>query len=304
MSGSLSLCGVANPKAATQPIVHDWEHGWSRDWLQCHCWENPGRLVDTHQFCHIYTKCLCSYVIWLSAILLCDVMCHWWPRVLTPYCTAFRCTVHRLDVAISLKIRVLGKKLDTGFQQFMRILLTRWLFSKQRYKRQRVAVVPKVETCTIYRIVNRTIQHNTTPILLKGYCIPPSTWHFESTSRVSHSEAYVLLINCQVSNAQIVWCLLVKTTYHIHINIYIYINRYVWCMWIYFRHNIYIYIYTHIRIQHYRLVAFSQRLAFIHKPGGFFYDILASFQTVDVHLDCGFYYDGLSPHQSHAGRFM
>ena len=94
MSGSLSLCGVANPKAATQPIVHDWEHGWSRDWLQCHCWENPGRLVDTHQFCHIYTKCLCSYVIWLSAILLCDVMCHWWPRVLTPYCTAFRCTVH------------------------------------------------------------------------------------------------------------------------------------------------------------------------------------------------------------------
>ena len=32
-----------------------------------------------------------------------------------------------------------------------------------------------------------------------------------------------------------------------------------------------IYIYTHIRIQHYRLVAFSQRLAFIHKPGGFFF---------------------------------
>ena len=173
---------------------------------------------------------------------------------------------YRLDVAISLKIRVLGKKLDTGFQQFMRILLTRWLFSKQRYKRQRVAVVPKVETCTIYRIVNRTIQHNTTPILLKGYCIPPSTWHFESTSRVSHSEAYVLLINCQVSNAQIVWCLLVKTTYHIHKYIYILIDMYDVCGYIL---DI-IYIYTHIRIQHYRLVAFSQRLAFIHKPGGFF----------------------------------
>lgn len=29
-----------------------------------------------------------------------------------------------------------------------------------------------------------------------------------------------------------------------------------------------IYTYIYIHIQHYRLVAFSQRLAFIHKPGG------------------------------------